>query len=257
MGGAVTAAGIRELSLEAVHKAGKGHIGGVLSCADILAALFGGVLRDFGGVYGDRFILSKGHCAVGLYAALALRGDIPMDELGRLNQGGMLGEHPDRRIHGVEVTSGSLGHGLGLACGLALADRMNREHRRTFVLMGDGECWEGSVWEAAMFGAHHRLNITVIVDRNGYAVQGATEEIVALGNLAAKWKAFGWETQTCDGHEEEVLKVILDRDGPRVVIADTVKGKGVSWMEGRKEWHHGSLNVHQLNSAREEIHGHA
>jgi transketolase len=248
---------IRALSLWAVHKAGKGHIGGVLSSAEILAVLYSGVLRNAGRLDADRFLLSKGHCAVGLYAALALAGNFPTDELDRLNQGGMLGEHPSRSIPGVEVNSGSLGHGLGLACGLSLADKLNRESRRTFVLMGDGECWEGSVWEAAMFATHHGLNVIAIVDRNGYSVQGGTEEILKLENLGDKWKAFGWEVIHCDGHNQQQLKKALETDGPRVVIANTVKGKGISFMAGKKEWHHGSLTKETLEAARGELCGHA
>ncbi len=243
---------IRLLSLEAVYKAGKGHIGGVLSCAEILAVLYSKILRPQ-----DKFILSKGHVGVGLYAILALTGHFPIEELDQLNRGGMLGEHPSRKIPGVEINSGSLGHGLGIACGIALANKLAGSDAKTFVLLGDGECWEGSVWEAAMFAAHHGLNITLIVDRNGYSVQGATEEIVALGDLAAKWAAFGWNVEEIDGHDEEALEDALSNSGPWAVIAKTVKGKGVSFMEGRKEWHHGSLTAGELESAKESINGHA
>ncbi len=248
---------IRKLSLEAVYKVGKGHLGGVLSCAEIFSVLYSKVLRNQGRLNADRFILSKGHAAISLYATLALAGYFPIEEMWKLNQEGMLGEEPNNKIPGVEVNSGSLGHGLGLACGIALANKMNRSEARTFVLLGDGECWEGSIWEAAMFGAHHNLNITVIVDRNGYCVQGDTESVMGLEPLGAKWCAFGWDVRHCDGHDEDALRDALAVDGPRVVVAKTVKGRGVSFMEGKKEWHHGSLNDAQLAQALEEINGNA
>lgn len=248
----MTANEIRLLSLEAVHKAGKGHIGGVLSCAEILSVLYTKVLRPQ-----DKFILSKGHCAVGLYAALTIKGDIGGSELMKMNRGGILGEHPSRGIPGVEVTSGSLGHGLGLACGMALANKLDGKDGRIYVLLGDGECWEGSVWEAAMFAAHHQLGITAIVDRNGYAVQGATEDIMALENLLNKWHSFGWQTMGVCGHNESELELAtsMSTHGPIAVVASTIKGKGVSFMQGKKEWHHGSLSAEHMKTIREELRG--
>lgn len=243
-----TANAIRLLALEAVHAAGKGHIGGVLSCAEILAALYGGVLRE-----GDTFLLSKGHAAVGLYAALALKGVIPMEEMLRMNRGSMLGEHPDRSIPGVVANSGSLGHGLSVACGMAMEAKLRGSLERVFVLLGDGECWEGQVWEAAMMAAHHGLNVTVIVDRNGYAVQGATEDIVGLESLRKKWLAFGFPVDTLDGHDDFQLNLCLRLNKPRVLICRTVKGKGVSFMEGKREWHHGSISDAQMAQIREEL----
>lgn len=243
---------IRLLALEAVHRAGKGHIGGVLSCADILAAVYS-VMRPE-----DKFLLSKGHAGVGLYAALALRGDIDTQELFSLNRGGMLGEHPSRQIPGVEINSGSLGHGLGIACGMALANKRRNSDARIYVLMGDGECWEGSVWEAAMFAAHHYLNITVIVDRNGYSVQGATEEIVGLGNLVDKFHAFQWSAVEVMENDRFLTKQMLTmNNGPRCLVVRTTKGKGVSFMEGKPEWHHGSISAEQMAQCVEELHGHA
>lgn len=243
---------IRMRSLEAVHKVGKGHIGGVLSCAEILSVVYSGLLRP-----GDRFLLGKGHAAIGLYAALALTGHFPMEEMQRLNQEGMLGEEPSRKIPGVEINAGSLGHGLGLACGIALGNKLAGSNARTYVLLGDGDCLEGSTWEAAMFAARHGLNIVAIVDRNKLIIGGTTEEISGLDDLGAKFDAFGMRHYWCDGHDESLLENSLNQDGPIAVIAQTIKGKGVSFMEGRREWHHGTLTDAQLAQAKGEIHGNA
>lgn len=243
---------IRMRSLEAVHKVGKGHIGGVLSCAEILAVVYGGLLRP-----GDRFLLSKGHAAIGLYAALALTGHFPLEELDSLNQEGMLGEEPSRKIPGVEINAGSLGHGLGLACGVALANKLAGSKARTFVMLGDGDCLEGSTWEAAMFAAKHKLNVIAVIDRNNLIIGGTTEEISGLDDLGRKFDAFGMQHYWCDGHDEDQLENSLNQDGPIAVIAQTIKGKGVSFMEGRREWHHGNLSAAQLAQAKEDIHGDA
>lgn len=221
--------------LEAVAKAGRGHIGSALSCVDILEAIWS--------IKGEaKFILSKGHAGVALYALISTDEDLMS-----LNQGGRLGEHPE--IHmGADCDTGSLGNGLGIACGMALAGN------KVFVVMGDGECQEGSVWEAAMFASQHGLNITVVIDRNGLQVGGSTEDINGLENLCEKWEAFGWCVRECDGHDQPALIMAMQElYRPLVVIAKTVKGKGVSFMENRPEWHHGSLNEYQLKQARLEI----
>lgn len=221
--------------LEAVAKAGRGHIGSALSCVDILEAIFS--------IKGEaKFILSKGHAGVALYALVSSDEDLM-----KLNQGGRLGEHPEKHM-GADCDTGSLGNGLGIACGMALAGN------KVFVVMGDGECQEGSVWEAAMFAAQHGLNITVVIDRNGLQVGGCTEDINGLENLSEKWEAFGWCVRECDGHDQPALvRAMQELYRPLVVIARTVKGKGVSFMENRPEWHHGSLNQEQLEQARQEL----
>lgn len=244
---------IRILALKAVHRVGRGHVGGVLSCADILAAIYSGAMRPQ-----DRFILSKGHAAIGLYAALVLDGTLRQADLDNLNNEGILGEEPNHHIPGVNANAGSLGHGLSIACGMALADKLAGSDARTFVLLGDGDCLEGSTWEAAMFGAHHALNITAIIDRNGLIIGGSTKDIVGMREVAPRFAAFGWEAFDADGHHTNALMNALPHDGPRVMIAHTVKGKGVSFMEGRREWHHGTLSSGQLNAALEELnHGNA
>ena len=247
---------IRIAILEAVHLAGKGHLGGALSCVDILHVLYSIVLHHNPEFHTwelrDRFLLSKGHVGVALYATLSAAGYFAESELHALNREGRLGEHPSRNVPGVEMDSGSLGQGLGVGCGMALAAKLKHEPWRVYVLMGDGECQEGSVWEAAMFASQHQLDITCIVDRNGLAVHGSVD--ASLEPLAAKWEAFGWDVYEVDGHDESTLIAALSDGGrPRCVIANTVKGKGVSFMEGRAEWHHGSLSTEQLEAAKKEL----
>lgn len=240
---------IRLSTVETIAKYGKGHYGGCLSCVDILTAVYFSVLRP-----GDRFILSKGHAGSALYATLARAGILDRAELDTLNAGGLLGEEPHHGIPGVEANTGSLGHGLGIACGMALAMQRDGSTARLYVLLGDGECWEGSVWEAAMFAAHHQLNVTAIVDRNRLAIGGETELIVGLSPLLDKWAAFGWRVDQVDGCDPaEVASACSQRQGPLCIIADTVKGRGVSFMENRPEWHHGTLDAGQLAKARAEL----
>ena len=251
--------------LNAVHKAGKGHIGGAFSIVEILVSLYYGNILKFDSkeprwASRDRFILSKGHAGVALYAVLADLGYFPKDELDFLNKGRLLGEHPDPRIPGVEVVSGSLGHGLPIGSGMALADKMDKNSRHTFVLMGDGECYEGSVWEAAMFAAHHELhNLIGIVDRNGLITHGTTESINRLEPFADKWRAFGWEVFEVNAHDLSELQntwkaITLKKAGvPSMVIAKSVKGKGVSFMENNFNWHHGGIDDAKLATALNEL----
>jgi len=251
--------------LKAIHKAGKGHIGGAFSIVEILVSLYYGNVLKFDSKKPkwecrDRFILSKGHAAVALYAVLADLGYFPREELDYLNQGRLLGEHPDPRIPGIEVVSGSLGHGLSVGSGMALADKMDKNSRKTFVLMGDGECYEGSVWEAAMFASHHELsNLIGIVDRNGLITHGSTEMINRLEPFPDKWEAFGWTVYEIDAHDlEELLRiwdtVIKKTSGaPSMIIAKSIKGKGVSFMENNFNWHHGGINDEKLKSALKEL----
>jgi transketolase len=259
------AAAVRLKILETVAAAEKGHIGGALSCTDVLVALYhGDILRadpsDRDWPERDRFILSKGHVGVALYVVLADLGYFDAAELNRLNRGGILGEHPDRGVPGVEIDSGSLGHGLGIGAGMALAAKLDDKSYRTVVLLGDGECHEGSVWEAAMFAAHHRLdNLVAIVDRNGQCVNDFTENINRLAPIGSKWEAFGWEVREIDGHSFDELQDALgdlhirSADQPLAVIADTIKGKGVSFMERQLAWHHGGISGAKLEQARREL----
>ena len=256
---------IRLTVLDTIYRSGKGHIGGAYSCTEILVAMYyGGVLK-----YDpknpkwderDRFILSKGHAAISLYAVLADLGFFSKSELELFNNGGILGEHPDINIPGIEINSGSLGHGLGVGAGMALAARMDKKNYRTFVLLGDGECNEGSVWEAAMFAAHHNLdNLTAIVDLNGLCIHGTTEEINHIDPLDKKFEAFGWYVETMDGHNvDEIVSKMKDNDSgkPKIIIASTVKGKGVSFMENIASWHHGGITDELYEQARKELISH-
>ena len=242
---------IRLRDLRMVYEAGMGHVGGEFSAADIVVTLFfGGILRfdpdrpeD---PERDRFILSKGHTAALLYAVLAESGYFPSAELetfmGPLSD---LNGHPDRKkVPGVETNTGPLGHGFPVAVGTALAGRIDRSARRTFVLTGDGELQEGSMWEAAMSAAHYGLDgLTVIVDRNGLQQGERTEATVRLEPLIDKFHAFGWSTREVDGHDHAALletlgSVPFETGQPSCVIAHTTKGHGVSFMEDRAEWHH-------------------
>jgi transketolase len=257
---------VRHQVLEMIVSAGKGHIGGSFSCADILIALYhGGILRfdaknpKWSGR--DRFIFSKGHSAEALYAVLANLGFFPVSELCAYGKGGsMLGGHADKMIPGIEVSTGSLGHGLGLAAGLALAAKLDKKDYLTLALLGDGECYEGSIWEAAMFAAHHRLeNLVAIVDRNGQITLDYTEECNRFEPFDEKWRACGWDVRVVDGHSfEALLDAFMDvreRNSrrPLMIIAKTVKGKGVSFMEGDLHWHHNVPKGDRLVKARSEL----
>jgi transketolase len=260
------AAWVRREILEMISRAAKGHIGGSLSCADILVALYeGGILRhrpaepNWPGR--DRFILSKGHAVEALYAALSLSGYFTPDKLRTYGaDGSIFGGHPDRSIPGVEVSTGSLGHGLGIGGGLALAARHLQHDYLTIVLLGDGECYEGSIWEGAQFAAHHRLtNLVAIVDRNRQITVDGTEDCNRLEPFADKWRAFGWEAREVDGHSFAELKSALGNvhakcgERPLVVIANTKKGKGVSFMEQSIGWHHRVPKGDQLARARHDL----
>ncbi len=253
--------------VRSIAEAGSGHPGGSLSCADVLAALyFGGVMEhdpaDPGWPGRDRFVLAKGHAAPALYAALAHAGYFPVEELMSLRKlGSRLQGHPDRNlVPGVEVSTGSLGQGLSIACGLAAGLRLGGGDQTVFCLLGDGECQEGQVWEAAMFAAHNALdNLVAVVDRNGLQIDGGTEEVCALGDVAAKFAAFGWEASEVDGHDVGALVGALAaakaaRTGrPRVLVARTVKGKGVSYMEGQAGWHGKAPGADELARALADL----
>lgn len=257
---------VRRKALEMIVSAKKGHIGGAFSCADILVALFYGGILNYNPKQPDweerdRFILSKGHSCTALYAILADLGFFPIDELGVYCQrGSMLGGHPDINIPGVEADTGSLGHGLGIGAGLALAAKLDNKNYKTVVLLGDGECYEGSVWEAAMFAAHHKLNnLFAIIDRNRQCVNDYTEDCNTMEPFEDKWKSFNWDTKIINGHSfTEIIDIFKDfrtrtSTRPLVVIANTVKGKGVSFMEGEIKWHHTVPSDEDLKKAREEL----
>jgi transketolase len=241
------------------------HLGSSLSCVDIVVAAYWGVLRiDPQNPWEpgrDRFILSKGHAATTLYATLARRGFYDAELLECYNQdGGHLAEHPCLRcVPGVEASTGSLGHGLPLALGMALARRIQDYAYRCFVLMSDGECEEGAVWEAALFAAANKLeNVAVIIDYNKWQATGRSDEVMALAPLADKWRAFGWTAREVDGHDMATLLAALENvpDGsgrPLAVIAHTVKGKGVSFMEDDNNWHYRTPTADELQAARKEL----
>jgi len=258
---------IRLASLRMVHAAGMGHPGGDLSCADILATLFFHVLRlDAAHPHDparDRFVLSKGHASAALYATLAEAGFIPRAQLETYMQPlSMLNGHPDRcKVPGVEANTGPLGHGLPISVGMALAAKMDRADWRTVVLTGDGELQEGSNWEAIMAASHFGLdNLTVVVDRNRLQQGDTTERTMTLEPLAERWRAFGWDVVDVDGHNIEALVRAFaaaprTAGRPTCVIARTLKGRGVSFIEGRVEWHHRVPTDAELAAAVAELDG--
>jgi transketolase len=250
------------------HIAGSGHIGGALSIIDILVALYYHVLKfdpkNPRWPERDRFILSKGHGCIGLCPVLADVGYFPVELLDTFNHlDSCFGMHPDgNKIPGVEISTGSLGHGLSIAVGVALAARLDGANHRVYCLMGDGEVNEGMIWEAAMSAAHYGLgNLVGIVDRNGLSLDGPTEEIMALEPLRQKWEAFGWRARQVDGHSfEEILDAFAQLASPKdrqptVLIAQTVKGKGVSFMENTIEWHYGNLDEQLRDQVLAELLG--
>src|SRR5581483_779124 len=250
---------LRRLVIEISLMAKVGHISSALCICDILSVLYGKVLRNPGTPDRDRFILSKGHAALALYVALHKKGLLDRKELETFcADGSRLGVHPEFGAPGVEVSTGSLGMGLSVGAGLALSAKLRKSPWRVYVLMSDAECDEGSVWEAAMFASHHRLqNLTVIIDDNGFQAFGRTEKILNLQPLEERWRSFGWEASTVDGHDEAALaKALADPSGkPRVLIAKTISGKGVSFMENKLEWHYYPVNEEQARQALRELGG--
>lgn len=248
-----------------LHRAGSGHTGGSLSATDIMVALFFGKMRlrkdDPCWPHRDRFILSKGHCAPALYAVLSRLGHFPREELQHLRRyGSMLQGHPDSSCTpGVEVPTGSLGQGLSMGNGLALAARLRGLESRIYVLMGDGEVQEGMVWEAAMTAAHYKLdNLTAVIDRNRLQIDGRTQEVMSLEPLPQKWLAFGWHTLEVDGHSMPALLAALDdceqvKGKPHMIIAHTTKGKGVSRFEGQVKYHGVVPNKEEYDQAMKEL----
>jgi transketolase len=261
MGNQLSGDEVRALVLAEAFRAGVGHIGPALSVADIIAALYRRVLRVDrpDDPERDRFVLSKGHAALALFAAIHLRGWITREELATYcADGSRLGVHPEYGLPGVDLATGSLGQGLPVAVGMALAARLQRSSRRVVALLSDAECNEGSVWEAAMFAAHHRLDgLTVIVDLNGQQALAPTRDVLDLSPLAARWAAFGWDAVEIDGHDEAAIAGAIAaprREGrPRAVIARTVSGKGVSFMEGQVAWHYLPMTAAQFAQATSDL----
>ncbi len=253
---------IRRSVVEMIGRARLGHIGGDFSVTDILTTLFFAVLKldpaRPQAPQRDRFILSKGHCAAALYSTLALRGFFPTEMLKTFAQPlSVLNGHPNRKVPGVEANTGPLGHGLPIGVGAAIAAKLAKASWRVFVVVGDGELQEGSNWEAAMCAGHRRLdNLTAIVDRNRLQQGARTEDTNQLEPLADRWRAFGWDVLVRDGHDHSALyeAFVSARDGrPRCVIANTIKGKGVSFIEDRVEWHHKVPSPEQIELALKEL----
>jgi transketolase len=247
--------------------AGNGHFGSCYSCTEIVTALYFAVMRvdsarpDWPDR--DRFVLGKGHAAPTLYSALIRRGFMPEAWIHDFEAkvGVKLMTHPSRRYQpGVDTSGGSLGHGLSIACGMALAGRIDRRDYRVYALLGDGELHEGSIWEAAAFAAKHALdNLVAIVDRNGLSVDGRTEDVLPLEPLSDRWTSFGWEVIEANGHDLARIAEAMDvprlggKGRPRVVIARTVKGKGVSFMEDVREWHSDVISAEQYGAILQEL----
>ncbi len=254
---------IRKIILEQSKRANVGHIGSALSIADIMVALYGKVLNIAHpeDPQRDRFILSKGHAALALYAVLFLRGWLSKDELNTYcGDDTRLAVHPEHSLRGVEFSTGSLGQGLSLGAGLALAGKMKEANHRTFVLMSDAECNEGSVWEAAMFAAHHKLsNLIVIVDDNQQQAFGYTKNVLNLQPLSRRFAAFGWDAHEMDGHNttqiaDRIISLNSD-EKPHVFIAKTTFGKGVSYMEHQIKWHYWPMSDAEYTLAMQEVQG--
>jgi transketolase len=258
---------IKRTILEMVYQVQSGHLGGAFSSTDILTALYYHHISinpgDPSWEDRDRFILSKGHVAPLLYVVLADLGFFPREDLRSFRQlGSRLQGHPDmRKVPGVEATTGSLGQGLSIGIGLALAARLNNKNYQTYVLMGDGENQEGQVWEAAMYAGKQKLsNLINIIDHNGLQIDGACEDMVALEPLREKWESFGWRVLCVDGHHIGQILDTLDwanqiTDKPILIIADTIKGKGVSFMENKCKWHGTAPNDTDYKNAISELKG--
>lgn len=260
-----TATAIRKKILKMKLVTKGSHIGSALSCVDILTVLYFKILKlntknakDPGR---DRFILSKGHAASALYATLVERGFAPENKLEEYCQDGssMAGHSMRDSVPGVEVSTGSLGHGLPIGIGMAVAAKNDRRKNRVFVLMSDGECDEGSTWEAALFAAHHKIdNLVAIIDYNKIQSFGRTNEVLNLEPFKQKWESFGWQVHEVDGHnfsdlEKTFAALPFKKDAPNVIIAHTIKGKGVSFMEDKLEWHYKNPNQEQYDIALKEL----
>ncbi len=253
---------IRRIILEQSKRAHVGHIGSSLSIADIIAALYANILHipDPTDPDRDRFVLSKGHAVLAVYAALFLKGWLTEKTLNTYcGDESLLGVHPEHALKGVDFSTGSLGYGLSIGAGSALAARLQQSSRRVFVLVSDAECNEGALWEAIMFAAHHHLsNLVAIVDLNGQQALGYTDQVLSLSPLAERWQAFGWEVCEVNGHDvEEISNTIANLDTingpPHVLMAHTVFGQGVSYMENQIKWHYWPMSDEEFQQALAEI----
>ncbi|HOH50606.1 MAG TPA: transketolase [Candidatus Hydrogenedentes bacterium] len=259
------AAKIRRDIVDVTGWSGGAHVGGSLSMVDMLVLLYWKYLRvdparpDWEDR--DRFVLSKGHGGVGHAVVLANKGYFPMEDLKTFNEtGSKLGMHLDgAKAQGVDASTGSMGHGLCQALGMALGARVLKKDTRVFCIIGDGESNEGSIWEAAMAAAHYKTpNLVAFLDRNHYMIDGYTEDVMSLEPLADKWRAFGWETRAVDGHDVAALAEAIEfaiawDKGPVMLLCDTVKGKGVDFMEAKAAWHYGGLSAEMVAKAKQSI----
>lgn len=255
----------RKRLVEVVYKAKAGHIGGDLSCLNVMTALYFDVMKNLNpqepkALERDRFVLSKGHCVEALYVTLEAKGFLKPEVLDTLGQfGSILSGHPTIEVPGIEVNSGALGHGLSIGTGMAIAAKMDKKTWKTYVLMGDGEQGEGSIYEAAMAASKYHLdNLVAIIDRNHLQISGNTEDVMPIDSICERWSAFGWDIITMNGDDmEDILKTFHAIDytsqKPHLIISETTKGKGVSFMEGIAKWHHGVLNEEQFREAVAEI----
>jgi transketolase len=259
----IKAVRLRKSTLEAIFDAGAGHTGGGLSCLDILNVLYNRILNvspeTFSDPHRDRYVQSKGHSVEALYAVLADAGFFPEAELKTIchYKSHFVG-HPTRRIPGIEMNTGALGHGLPICIGMALAGKMDGASYRVFTLLGDGELAEGSNWEAALAAAHYKLdNLTAIIDHNTLQITGHTRDVMSNEPLGEKWRAFGWAVEVVNGHDYAALTNALSQPAgigkPTCVIANTTKGKGVSFMENVAKWHHGVPSEVELKQALAEL----
>lgn len=258
---------IRKDIVKMIHSAKSGHPGGSLSCTDILTALYFSEMnidpKNPKKEDRDRFVLSKGHAAPALYATLAEKGFFDKEELSSLRKiDSILQGHPDmKNIPGVDMSTGSLGQGFSAACGMAMASKMDNASWRVYTILGDGEIQEGIIWEAAMSAAHYKLdNIVAFLDYNGLQIDGKTKDVMDLGSVCDKFKSFGWNVYEIDGHDFEQILSSLDmarqsEGKPSIVVAKTIKGKGVSFMENEASWHGNAPNDEQLKNALELLGG--
>ena len=255
----------RKRLVEVVYAAKAGHIGGDLSCLNVMTALYFEVMKNLNpaepkAADRDRFVLSKGHCVEALYVTLEAKGFLKPEVLDTLGQfGSILSGHPTIEVPGIEVNSGALGHGLSIGVGMAIAAKMDQKSWKTYVLMGDGEQGEGSIYEAAMAGSKYQLdNLVAIIDRNHLQISGDTEDVMPIDPIRERWSAFGWDVIDMNGDSmEDIVKTFKTIDyqnkKPHLLISNTTKGKGVSFMEGIAKWHHGVLNEQQCKDAVAEI----
>ena len=255
----------RKRLVEVVYAAKAGHIGGDLSCLNVMTALYFHVMnglnpKDPKAPLRDRFVLSKGHCVESLYVTLEAKVYLKPEVLDTLGQfGSILSGHPTIEVPGIEVNSGALGHGLSIGVGMAIAAKMDQQPWRTYVMMGDGEQGEGSIYEAAMAANRYHLdNLVAIIDRNHLQISGNTEDVMPIDNIHDRWTAFGWDVILMNGDSmDDIIRTFDNIDynngKPHLLVSDTTKGKGVSFMEGIAKWHHGVLNAEQCEAAVAEI----